>query len=247
MGRDGGFDAGTYGERIAGVYDEWYKRADVAMIDRLAEMAGKGPALELGIGTGRIALPLAARGVAVHGIDASPAMVERLRAKPGGEGPKITFGSFADFDLDERAFTLVFVVFNTFFALTTQEEQLSCFRSVARHLASGGAFVLETFVPDMTRFTRGQNLSTVDVSADQVILEASVHDGSTQRVSGQHVLVSSGRTELYPVEIRYAWPAEMDLMAMLAGLRRRDRWSSWTRAPFTRSSTAQVVVYERAG
>lgn len=246
-GADWSYGPQTYGDRMAGEYDAWYARVDEAMIDTLAELAGEGCALELGIGTGRVALPLAARGVEVHGIDASRAMVEKLQAKPGGADVPVTLGDFAELDLGERRFSIVFVVFNTFLALTTQEAQVACFRSVARHLAPGGVFAIDTFVPDLTRFTRGQHIGTTEVASGHVVLETSVHDAANQRVRSQHVVVAPEGTRLFPVEIRYVWPSEMDLMARLAGMRLRARWSSWSRAPFAASSGSQVAVYERDG
>jgi SAM-dependent methyltransferase len=218
---------------------------DEAMIATLAELARAGRALELGIGTGRIALPLAARGVEVHGIDASPAMVARMRIKPGGAEIPVAMGDFADVGV-EGAFSLVYVVFNTFFGLLSQEEQVRCFENVARHLAADGVFVIEAFVPDMTRFARGQCLNAARVETDAVLLDASRHDPLTQRVVSQQILITESGTRLFPVQIRYAWPAELDLMARLAGLRLRHRWAGWQREPFTAASGKHVSVYERA-
>jgi len=240
----GGYEPETYGDRIAEVYDDWYATLNPAMIDVLAELGGEGPVLELGIGTGRIALPLVERGVEVHGIDASEAMVDKLRAKPKGRDIPVTIGSFHEFSLDAR-YRLAFVVFNTFYALLTQEEQIACFASVARHLEPGGVFVLETFVPDVARFTRGQNTSTSTLGTDFTMLESSIHDAVNQRVRSLHVCISKEGNSLYPVHIRYAWPSELDLMARLAGLVRRDQWSSWARSPFTASAGSRVVVYEK--
>ena len=237
-------DASTYGERIAGVYDEWYASVNPDMIGTLAELAGSGPALELGIGTGRVALPLLERGVEVHGIDASPAMVAKLREKLGGDRVPVTIGDFAGVDV-QGEFSLVYVVFNTFFGLLTQEEQVACFRNVARRLAPGGVLVLELFVPDLSRFDRGQRMHANQVGAEHAMLDVSVHDPVRQRVDTQHVLITSGGVRLYPVQIRYAWPSELDLMAQLAGLRLRHRWAGWLREPFTAASGNHVSVYER--
>ena len=237
----------TYGEHVADFYDDWFAEYDEAMIAVLAELAHGGRALELGIGTGRIALPLAARGIEVHGIDASPAMVERLRAKPGGADMSITFGDFADVAAD-GAFDLVFVVFNTFFALLTQEAQVRCFRNVAARLKPGGTFALEAFVPDLTRFDRyGTTNKPTRITNDRVELEVSQHDAAAQRVTSQKVVLSDGQVRLYPIQIRYAWPAELDLMAQLAGLRLRARWAGWQREPFDAQSGKHVSIYERAG
>ena len=240
------YTAETYGESVADVYDDWYAAYDEAMIPVLAELARGGRALELGIGTGRVALPLAAEGVEVHGIDASPAMVERLRAKPGGERVTVTVGDFAEINVAGE-FDLAYVVFNTFFALPTQEAQVRCFRQVAARLKPGGCFLLEVFVPDVTRFDRyGTTNKPTRVTADRVELDVSQHDASTQRVVSQKVVLTDGQIRLYPIEIRYAWPAELDLMAQLACLSLRARWGGWRREPFTAQSGKHVSVYERA-
>jgi SAM-dependent methyltransferase len=238
----------TYGDRIADVYDSWpgTPTDTEQAVSFLAGLAGGGPVLELGIGTGRIALPLLEGGLEVHGIDASEGMIEKLQAKPRGGQIPVTIGDFADFDL-RGEYSLVFVVFNTFFALLSQESQVSCMASVARHLAPGGLFVLEAFVPDISRFDRGQRTETLRVDADHVRMEATRHDPATQRVYSQHVLISDGNVQLYPVQLRYAWPSELDLMARLAGMRLRERWSDWERRPFDSSSGRHISVYELAG
>jgi len=233
----------TYGERVAGVYDEWYSEHDPHAIDALADLAGRGKALELGIGTGRIAAPLAASGVDVQGIDAAESMISRLRSKPGGERIKVTQGNFAEVPVDEK-FSLVYIVFNTFFALSSQEEQVQCFRNVAAHLAPGGCFVIEAFVPDVTRFTGGQVNWATKVTVDEVQLDVGQHDPATQRVVSQKVVITDGSVRLYPVQIRYCWPSELDLMAQLAGLRLRERWSNWKREPFTSDSGQHISIYE---
>jgi SAM-dependent methyltransferase len=237
----------TYGDRIAEVYDEWQAtRLDTdAAVDTLAELAASGPALELGIGTGRIALPLAARGIAVQGIDASEAMVVKMRAQPGGEAIPVTMGDFADVAVEGR-FSLIFVVFNTFFGLLEQDEQIRCFRNVADHLADDGLFVVEAFVPDPARFDRGQRVATTLVESDRVRLDLSTHDPVKQQVFTQHLAIDDEEIRLYPVRLRYAWPAELDLMARLAGLRLRDRWSDWRRSPFGAGSAQHVSVYRRS-
>src|SRR5919106_4702696 len=182
----------TYGERVAGVYDEWYSEYDPHAIDALAELARNGRALELGIGTGRIALPLSERKVEVHGIDAASSMISRLRSKPGSERIKVTQGSFADLAVDGE-FALVYVVFNTFFALPSQEEQVRCFRNVADHLSPGGCFVIEAFVPDMTRFHHGQANWATKVTEDLVELDVGRHEQATQRVISQKVVLTNGQ------------------------------------------------------
>src|SRR5437588_322648 len=237
------YDESTYGDRVAEIYDEWHPAAPPEMIAALKDLAGAGPALELGIGTGRVALPLAAQGLDVHGIDASEAMVAKLRAKPGGGSIPVTAGNF----VEVRAggdYSLIFVAFNTFFALGPQEEQVQCFANVAKRLRPGGLFLIEAFVPDLTRFTRGQIIQAMQVEVDEVKLEASRHDPLTQSTLSQHVLITKEGTKLYPVQVRYAWPAELDLMARLAGMRRRERWSNWRRDPFTAASANHISIYE---
>jgi SAM-dependent methyltransferase len=243
-----GYRPETYGDRIADVYDrmtaELPDPADCA--DRLAELAGPGPALELGIGTGRVALPLAARGVPVHGIDASTAMVERLRAKPGGDAIPVSFGDFAGVPVEGR-FALVYVVFNTFFSLLTQDDQVRCFAAVADHLAAGGVFAVEGFVPDPTLHPGGQSVRARHLGLDLVRLDVALHDPAAQRVDFQNVLLTTDGARLLPGSVRYAWPSELDLMARLAGLRLRERWGGWRREPFTSASNLHVSVYEHAG
>jgi SAM-dependent methyltransferase len=244
-----GYRPGTYGDRIADSYDRLTATMPdpVDCVDRLAELAGAGPALELGIGTGRIALPLAARGVEVHGIDTSAAMVERLRAKPGGGAIAVTMGDFADLPVEGR-FPLVFVVFNTLFSLLTQDEQVRCFEAVAAHLAPGGAFVVEAFVPDPTLHPGGQSMRTRYLGLDLVRFDMALHDPVAQRVDFQNVLLGTDGVRLLPGSLRYAWPSELDLMARLAGLRLRERWGGWRREPFTGSTSGlYVAVYEHAG
>ncbi|HEY3259551.1 MAG TPA: class I SAM-dependent methyltransferase [Pseudonocardiaceae bacterium] len=240
-----GYDASTYGDRIADKYDTWHAHMDEttpATAALLAELAGDGPALELAIGTGRVALPLAERGVEVHGLDASEAMIARLRAKPGGQRIPVTVGDFADVAVDGR-FRLVYIVFNSLFALLTQAEQVRCFRNVAAHLTGDGVFVVEAFVPDLGRFDRGQRTGVTRIGLDEIILDVSRHEPVTQTVDSQHVVVRADGVRLQPVRIRYAWPAELDLMAMLAGLRLRDRWGGWHSEPFTAASAGHVSVY----
>jgi len=236
--------ASTYGDHLADVYDEWFDTVDEAAIDRLAELAEGGRALELGIGTGRVALPLVARGIEVHGIDASEAMVSKLRRRPGAESINVTMGNFADVQVAGE-FRLIFVVFNTFFGLVTQEEQVRCFQNVAARLGPGGTFVIEVFVPDMSRFQGGHELRTREVTTERVSLQASLHDSLSQRVKSQYIVFRNNQVNSYPVEIRYCWPSELDLMARLAGLRLRDRWGNWARGEFNATSEKHISVYER--
>ncbi len=237
----------TYGERIADIYDELYQELPglEPMVDTLAELARGGRALELGIGTGRVAIPLAERGVDVHGIDSSEAMVARLRAKERGAKIPVTIGDFADVGIDGR-FSLIFAVFTSFLGLTSQEEQVRCFRNVAEHLTEDGVFVIEAFVPDLTRFTRNQSVSATTVESNRVMLAITRHDPVDQRLTGQNVIISEDGTRLIPVQLRYAWPSELDLMAQLAGMRLKERWDSFQREPFTASSRTHVSVYGKA-
>jgi SAM-dependent methyltransferase len=246
----GEYEASTYGERWAQIYDEWVGRVPGVpgpeqVVPVLAGLAGTGPALELAIGTGRIALPLSARGVEVHGVDASEAMVARLRAKPGGADIPVTKGDFADVPVEGR-YRLVFVVFNTFFALLSQDDQVRCFANVADHLTDDGAFVIEAFVPDLTMYHRGQRVHATEIHDGELHLDAGRLDVAAQRVSSMRVILREGNLTLLPIEIRYAWPSELDLMARLAGLRLRDRWGGWQGEPFTAESGRHVSVYERA-
>jgi SAM-dependent methyltransferase len=236
------FDDTTYGDQIADEYDALYSEYDPASIDLLAELAGRGPALELGIGTGRIALPLQERGVTVQGIDASEPMVSKMRAKPGGADIEVLMGSFADFKLKQR-FKLIYVVFNTFYALLTQEEQVSCFKSVGEHLLDDGIFLVEAFVPDLKRFIDHQTVRVIKQALNLSQLDVSQHDPVAQHITAQHIILSPEGTSIYPVKLRYVWPSELDLMAQLAGLSLRHRWGSWTKDEFTRESTKHISVY----
>jgi SAM-dependent methyltransferase len=241
-----GYGPATYGDRIADTYDELY--AETLDTDRaveaLAELAAGGPVLELAIGTGRLALPLAGRGLEVHGIDVSERMIAKLRAKPGGEAIPVTMGDFSEVQV-EGTFTLIFVAFNTIFGLLTQDDQVRCFANVAKHLADGGVFVVEAFFPDLARFDRGQRTQVTHVDAGRVMLDASRHDPVEQRVDSQHVVIGVDGTKLYPVSVRYAFPSELDLMARLAGLELRERWGGWNREPFTAESSRHVSLYAR--
>jgi SAM-dependent methyltransferase len=241
------YEPGTYGDRIADIYDGWHPflaETTGPTVDLLASLAGGGPVLELAVGTGRVAIPLADRGLEVHGIDASQAMVQRLRAKPGGDKVKVVMGDMADVGV-EGEFSLVFVVFNTFFALLTQDDQLRCFANVAARLAPSGRFVLECFVPDLKRFERGQSISVTGVELDRLRLDASRHHQTEQRVDAQQVVITHEGVRMLPVALRYAWPSELDLMARLAGLRLGHRWGGWGREPFGDDSGIHVSVYEK--
>ncbi|HUO05548.1 MAG TPA: class I SAM-dependent methyltransferase [Candidatus Binataceae bacterium] len=241
-------DPSAYGERIAPVYDAITQPVSDAepAVAFLASIAGRGRILELGIGTGRIALPLAARGFKVCGIDASPKMVKQLRAKSGGEAIPVEIGNFADVKIAGK-FSLIYVVFNTFFGLASQDEQLRCFARVAAHLAPGGAFVIEAFVPDQSLFNRSQRVSVTKIEPDMVKLDVSMHDRVMQTTRAAHVVIRENGVKIYPVMVRYAFPAELDLMAKLAGMRLRERWAGWNREPFNANSGLHVSIYEIAG
>src|SRR5512132_1292517 len=226
MHEDGYFD-----EPVAERYDE--SSADMfdpevvdPVVDFLAELAGGGQALELGIGTGRIALPLARRGVTVHGIELSKAMAARLRAKPGGEAIGVTIGDFATTTV-EGTFSVAYLVFNTIMNLTTQEAQVACFRNVAAHLEPGGCFVIEVRVPELRRLPAGQSVLPWHMDPDHWVLYS--YDVATQAMRGHYVEFVDGRGEYSTIPFRYVWPAELDLMAQLAGLGLRERWDGWTR------------------
>ena len=246
------YTAATYGDKIAEVYDVMYpmRASVVPTVDALAKLAGEGPALELGIGTGRVALPLAARGIEVHGIDASEAIVDQMRAKLGGNDIPVTIGDFSEFSIVDgnqpKKFSLVYVVFNTLFQATSQEAQVQCFQSVAAHLTDEGIFLVEAFVPDPKRFTRNQNISAGRVESDLVSIDISRHDPVNQIVHSQHLFVDESGIKLYPVQVRYSWPSELDLMARLAGMRLRERWSDWDGSHFTAASEYHISIYEKA-
>jgi SAM-dependent methyltransferase len=238
---------GYFGERVAATYDE--SSADMfepsavdAVVGVLAGLADGGRALELGIGTGRIALPLTRRGVPVQGIDLSRAMVARLRAKPDADAIGVTIGDFATTKVD-GTFSVAYLVFNTIMNLTTQEAQVACFRNVAAHLEPGGCFVIEVGVPDLRRLPAGQNVVPFHVSPTRWAFD--VYDVATQAMSSNYVEVVDGRGEYRSIPFRYVWPAELDLMAQLAGLRLRERWDGWTREPFTSESRQHVSIWEK--
>jgi SAM-dependent methyltransferase len=242
-------DDGYFDERVAARYDESDEIAEMfdpavldPVIDLLVELAGSGRALELGIGTGRIALPLAQRGVPVHGIDLSKAMAARLRAKPGGEDIGVTIGDFSSTTVD-GTFSLAYLVFNTIMNLTTQEAQVACFRNVAAHLEPGGCFVIEVGVPGLQRLPPGETMRVFRVSETGWGFDE--YDVARQGLISHHFEVVDGRVERVSIPFRYAWPAELDLMAQLAGLRLRERWSGWKREPFTSDSRKHVSVWEK--
>ncbi len=243
---------GYFDEPVAARYDksaaEMFEPAAVdPVVDFLAGLAGEGRALELGIGTGRIALPLARRGVAVHGIELSNAMAARLREKPGGDEVGVTIGDFATTTVD-GAFSVAYVVFNTIMNLTRQAEQVACFRNVAAHLEPGGCFVVEVMVPFYFHSTGlavppGDTFRVFDSSETHWGIDE--YDVANQGLVSHHFDLADGRFELLSMPFRYVWPAELDLMAELAGMRLRERWSGWQREPFTGKSRQHVSVWEK--
>lgn len=235
----------TYGELIADVYDDWYGDVDPQMLEMLTRLAGGGRALELGIGTGRVALPLAHSGVKMYGIDSSPAMLQKLRAKPGSEQIQIHQGSFVNIPFEEK-FDLIFVVFSTFYGLLTQEEQIHCFQSVADHLESKGLFAIEAFVPDLTRYQGGQSVRAAHLESQQSRLVASMLDPVNQIITSQFIVLDKSKTDVKPVKIRYVWPSELDLMSRLAGLKSVYHWNDWGQSPFSSSSIKHIAIYGRA-
>ena len=235
-----------FGDRVAARYD--FSEADMfapevvePIVDVLAELAGDGAALELGIGTGRIALPLSRRGVPVHGIDLSESMVARLQAKPAADDIGVTIGDFATTTVEGR-FTVAYLVFNTIMNLTTQAEQVACFRNVAAHLEPGGCFVIEVGVPQLQRLPPGETVRAFAVGETRLGFDE--FDVATQGLVSHHYRVSEDGLELNAVPFRYVWPAELDLMAQLAGMELRERWGGWQREPFTSESRAHVSIWE---
>lgn len=240
------FGPETFGELNADDYDQLHDPGTTeASVELLASLVpAGGRVLELAIGTGRVALPLAARGLAVSGVEASPAMIAKLREKPGGEAIPVTLGDMAEVSA-EGSFDLVFLIFNTLFNLTTQEAQIRCVARAAQALTDGGVFVVEAYVPDPSKFIDQQRVRVRHLGRRSLALEATVHDPVAQVINQSVVRFDSGGPTLTPLPTRYAWPAELDLMARLAGLRLRERWGGWDRAPFTARSTMHVSVYAR--
>ena len=237
-----------FDERIAERYETYWPESfapDVVdpAVDFLAQLARPGAALELGVGTGRIALPLNRRGVPVHGIELSQAMVDQLQAKPGADEIGVTIGDFATAKVD-RTFSLAYLVRNTIMNLTTQEEQIACFRNVAAHLDPGGCFVVEVMVPALRQLPPGQRFKAFTVTPAHLGFEEYV-DLVEQISVSHHYWVVDDRLEIFSAPFRYVWPSELDLMARLAGMTRRERWADWKREPFTGESPSHVSVWEK--
>lgn len=238
-------DPTAYGAAIADEYDKIYDDAfdTEGAVATLAELANDGPILELGIGTGRLAIPLAQRGFAIHGVDSSPQMVERLHAKAGGAKIAVTVGDFAEVSVP-GAFTLVVLAINTIFAVPTQDAQVAVFANAARHLVPGGRFVVEAWIPDLARFHRGRSLWPRFVAHDAVSIEAATVDPIRQTMETTQVRFTADGVRLYPANHRYAWPAELDLMARCNGMKLAHRWEDWQRTPCTSESWTHVSVYD---
>jgi len=241
-----GFDPlAAFGPAVAARYDDEPRGDEEDSAACLARLAGDGPALELAIGTGRVALPLAATGVRVDGIEVSQAMVDRLRAKPGGDALDVTLGDFADVPVEGR-YPLVYLVFNTLFNLLTQDDQIRCFANVAEHLTDDGVFLVEAFVPTwLHRLRDDQYVDAELIEADRVTLDVGRHDPVAQILDESHVTFADGAVRVSPIVCRYAWPAELDLMARLAGLRLLSRYGGWNGEPFTATSRQHVSVWGR--
>jgi SAM-dependent methyltransferase len=214
-------------------------------VDFLLPLASGGAALELGVGTGRVAIPLAKRGVAVVGIEASEVMADQLKRKDGAGTIEIMIGDFSDI-ATQRDFALVYSVFNTFFLLLTQNKQVKCFSNVAERLAPGGSFVLQTYVPDLRQLANGQHTETIQVGVDHAVIFASRYNLVSQRVQRQQMVVTETGTTMYPMAFRHVWPSELDLMARIAGLKLAERWGGWRHEPFTGEGTF-VSVYRKVG
>jgi len=236
-----------FDERIAKTYDaKWAELFEPAVVDPavsfLADLAGTGAALELGIGTGRIAIPLSQRDVRVHGIDLSPDMVAQLQAKPGTDDIGVTIGDFATTSVG-GTFKLAYLVRNTIANLTTQDEQVACFRNVAAHLEPGGSFVIEVYIPQLQRLPPGETIHAFTVTPTHLGFEE--YDVVAQIAFSHHYWVVDGQLATFSAPFRYVWPSELDLMARLAGMTLRERWSDWTREPFTSDSRKHVSVWEK--
>jgi SAM-dependent methyltransferase len=238
-------DPAFFGDRWADDYGDYGDGPDpAAAVEFLAGLAD-GRVLELASGTGRVTLPLAARGIAVEGIEGSTAMIERMREQPGGGDVPVTVGDMAELPV-EGSFGLVFLVFNTLFNLPNQQRQIDCLRNVARVLAPDGVFVLECFVPDPTRFDRGSRVEALEVTEDSATIQVYRHDAAAQRYAKQTITFTEAGIRMLPVALRYCSPSELDLMAQQAGLELRERYADWERRPFTDESTGHISVYRLA-
>lgn len=236
----------SYGDGVGEEYDNQSMRGDEeATVAYLEQLAQGGRALELAIGTGRIALPLSAKGIRVDGIDFSHSMIAKLRTKPGGDKLTITMGNFADVAVADT-YDLIYIVFNTLFNLLSQDEQVRCFKNVAAHLTERGVFVIEGGVPtEFCRLRKNQYVDLEDIEVDKVHLDTAKYNPITQFLEENHITISRKGTQLFPIVTRYAWPAELDLMARIAELQLKERWANWKREPITASSINCISVYGR--
>ncbi|MFD6665016.1 class I SAM-dependent methyltransferase [Micromonospora chalcea] len=237
-------DPGLFGRLWASTYDGPGNPDPAPAVDFLAPLADGGPVLELAVGTGRVALPLAARGLTVEGVEASPEMVAHLRAKPGGADLPVTIGDMADVPVT-GPYRLVFLVFNTLFNLVSEERQAACFRNVARVLAPGGAFVIETFVPDPADFDRDEQIQVREVTEDSATIRLHRYDRAAQTFVRQTVTFDASGVHLKPFAMRYAWPEQVDELAERAGLQLTERYADWDRSPFDADSRSHISVYRR--
>ena len=240
-------DDGHFDERVADRYDESEAEMfDPAVVDPAVEvlfdLAGDGRALELGIGTGRLALPLARRGVPVHGIDISEAMVAKLRSKSSGEDIEVTIGDFAT-TRAEGTFSLAYLAFNTIMNLTSQADQVACFRNVAAHLQPGGSFLIETSVPALRRLPPGETIVPFLITETRWGFDE--YDVANQRMTSHHLRIIEGELDPSATPFRYVWPSELDLMAEMAGMGHAHRWEDWDRTPFTSDSRKHVSIWEK--
>jgi SAM-dependent methyltransferase len=242
------YESSTFGDRSADFYDTWpIEWLDtVGTVARLVELAGPGPVLELGIGTGRVALPLLERGIGVCGIDASEAMVAKLRAKPGGDQIPVVIGDFGELPISGN-YSLVFAVASTFYQLQSQEAQLRCFQNVARCLQPGGVFVIDGFVLNTVQFPGNQGIRIAALECDQLEVQFMRLNPAEQRLTCQRVALTERGIQLVPIPFRYAWPSELDLMARFAGLRLQERAGGWRGEPFTATSSRHVSIYQLPG
>lgn len=240
-------DPSTYGETLAEIYDDLYGEAPANAIDALVALADRGgPVLELGVGTGRFALPMRERGVDVHGVDASQSMLDKLKAKPGGAEVPVTLADFATLEgVRGGPFQMAFCTFSSLFLLLSQEAQVSCFQATSAQLGEQGRLVIETFFPDLSRYGKDQPVYVGGLERNEVLLEASRHEAVKQRVSCRFIRMQSEGVKVIPVELRYAWPAELDLMAQLAGMHLVQRWANWEKAPFVDGSFKHISIYEK--
>jgi SAM-dependent methyltransferase len=237
-------DPRHFGRKWAEHYDAGPELDPGPAVDFLAGLAAGGPVLELAIGTGRVALPLAARGLAVEGVEASEEMVAKMRAKPGGADLPVAIGDMADVPVS-GPYPLVYLVYNTLFNLVREERQRDCFRNVARVLAPGGAFVIETFVPDPADFDRDEQVQMRDVTADSATIRLHRYDRAQQTFVRQTITFDDAGVHLHPFAMRYCWPEQIDEMAEAAGLRLTQRYADWHGRPFDATSKAHVSVYRR--